>query len=554
MRTCSFVFPPLLLALALFATSKSTAGYPEVSLVQPAIAFSELPDENQIDLIQVVESNIILSSALMESEEFFDEDDELGNASFVDAIAVPYPSPLLRPAPAPFPGELMTYEPFACQTCGPPLPSVCDPCSGYESGCGCFNSGMSPCFDGFALRNKGRSQFFMSTWLSAGATLPSRSPIYEVDVFSRFPDTHNKFIMNQLYLAVGRDVNKYRNSFDIGGRLDLLYGTDYYYTSALGLETKTTYPGGGQIWNLDPKEAASRWNSSNGPRYPSQASLYGLSMPQLYGEFFAPVGLGTTVKAGHFYSMMGYESPMAPENFFYSHTWTMTHGGPMTFTGVVVNQQLTRQLTGLIGYTSGWDIWENPRGTGSFITGFHWSSYDRCAELAFTIHTGNAHADLGTPVRDGSRTNYSLVYSRQLSYRWKWAVQHDLGFEKNAAYGFNPGPTFFDGRWASLVNYLYYTINDKWSAGGRFEWFQDTHNSRIANFPQIPGLVETTGQNYYNLTLGMNWKPVPLMTLRPEIRWDWSDVEVNAGQSFKMFSDFRNNDRFTVALEGFVKF
>jgi len=408
----------------------------------------------------------------------------------------------------------------------------------------------------------------MNGWLSAGATIPSRSPNVPVEGLMRFPDVHDKFLMNQLYLAVGRNVNKQRNSFDLGGRLDLLYGTDYYFTSALGLETKTTsaFNSAAPPWNLDPKAAGAKWNSSNGDRNAGNAALYGLSMPQLYGEIFVPLGLGMTVKGGHFYSQMGHESPMSPENFFYSHTWTMTHGEPITFTGVIVSQQLTPRLTGHVGYTNGWDIWENPRGNGSILAGFQWNSYDRNSELAFTIHTGNDRADVDTPDRNGDRTSYSLLYGRRLTPRLKWAIQHDLGVEKNVNENITITPyanSYVDGRWASIVNYLYYTINDKWSAGGRFEWFQDTHNSRIGNFypyqlastPNASPDWWTTGQNYYNITLGLNWKPVPRMTLRPEVRWDWRDVKRNFGnQSREMYSNFRSDHLFTVALEGYVKF
>jgi len=583
MRTRSFVFPPILLVLTLFVPNMVHA---ESSLIQPAFAYSEdsrvnpsigipplvnLPDREQIDLIQLVSDDVILSSEVMESDDILaeHEDYELGNGSFINA-----PQEQANPhrswsAPTPSSCGSPACESVTCEACGPASWTYA-PYDSCESICDCTDYGMSSNFNLFAPNCKGKNPFFMNAWVSAGITLPSGSSNREVEALSRFPDVYDKFMMNQLYLAIGRNVNPHGNSFDLGGRLDLLYGTDYYFTSAFGLETETTFPAGRPLWNQDPKNADARWNSSDGPRNWNCASLYGLSMPQLYGEFFAPIGLGTTVKAGHFYSMMGYESPMAPENFFYSHTWSMTHGQPMTFTGVVVNQQLTRGLTGFLGYTNGWDIWENPRGSISLLAGFKWSSRDQNSELAFTIHSGNDRADVHSPYRDGDRTNYSLVYSQRLSHRWRWAIQHDLGLEKNVnqkiIYG---NPSFVDGRWASIVNYLYYTINDKWSVGGRFEWFQDSHHSRIGNlYPyerkmNYPGIdFWTTGQNYYNFSLGLNWKPIPRMTLRPEIRWDWSDVErhVDIGPtgtpdiSAGMFNDFQKKNLLTIGLEGYIKF
>ncbi len=588
MRTRSFVFPSLL-ALALCVSNVAQADSSGTSLVQPAFAFSE----NSAAVIKPASDNVLFDSDMMESE-----DSELGNGSFINApLGSAKPLRSWSTPTAPQPDETAPCLPSAClpsacepvcEPCGP-SPCVCSSCESYcDGGCGCVTSAQfgrfgAGCFASsrfkfgdFGPRCGGGSQFFMSAWLSAGATLPSRSPKRDVEAVNRFPDIYNEFIMNQLYFTVGRNVNTNRNAIDIGGRLDLLYGTDYYFTSALGLETKTSDPWGRPIWDLDPKKAAASWNSSDGPRNGGHASKYGLSMPQLYGEIFLPLGLGTTVKAGHFYSMMGYESPMAPENFFYSHTWSMTHGEPMTFTGVVVNQQVTQRLSAIIGVTGGWDIWDSPRGSCSILTGFKWVSNDRNAELAFTIQTGNAHSnEVSQPYPQGDRTNYSLVYSRQLSPRWKWAIQHDLGFEQNVNEiwntQLNPGAgtstSYVNGQWASIVNYLYYTINDCWSVGGRFEWFQDTHNSRIGglypygDYWQSPYFSSwTSGQNYYNFTLGLNWKPTSCITLRPEIRWDWSDVERNVGypdgsyQSYGMFSNFRSKNLFTVGLEGYIKF
>ena len=621
MRTRLLLFPPLLV-LMFCGISAAQPDTSATSLVQPAFAFSEKFATDQTAVILPASDNVPLYSVAQGSEEAFDTSDDLETGSFTNVpfnsvkplrskrnaqtpplasnavphLAVAPPLPVVQQAPAaPMPlgestSEIQPVYPEAPYLSSAHLPSACEcsacECSACEpcapSPCECGSCGVSTCFGNsgyemcvsnrfhsgfFGRRCSGGSQFFMDAWLSAGASLPSHSSD-GTEAIARFPDTYDKFLMNQLYFTIGRSVNKRGNSIDIGGRLDLLYGSDYYFTSALGLETKTVAPNGNAIWDLDPKKAAASWNSSDGTRNAGNAALYGLSMPQLYGEFFLPLGLGTTVKAGHFYSMMGHESAMSPENFFYSHTWTMTHGEPVTFTGVVVSQQLTQRLTGIIGYTSGWDVWKNPRGTGSVITGFKWNSNDRNTELAFTVHTGNSRADVNSPYRDGERTNYSLVYSRQLAPRWKWVLQHDLGFENNVNEAFDrrvpgdPKSNFVDGRWASLTNYLYYTFNEKWSVGGRFEWFQDTHGSRIAPFYPYENLVQrpgfsswTSGQNYYNMTLGLNWKPRHYITLRPEIRWDWSDVERNLyNQSVGMFGDFSSKSLCTVALEGYVKF
>ncbi|MDA1017586.1 MAG: outer membrane beta-barrel protein, partial [Planctomycetota bacterium] len=60
----------------------------------------------------------------------------------------------------------------------------------------------------------------------------------------------------------------------------------------------------------------------------------------------------------------------------------------------------------------------------------------------------------------------------------------------------------------------------------------------------------TQGGNYYNITLGLNWKPRPNLIVRPEIRWDKTDTWIRTppGQA-SLFDDFGDQDQFTFALD-----
>ena len=46
------------------------------------------------------------------------------------------------------------------------------------------------------------------------------------------------------------------------------------------------------------------------------------------------------MKLGHFYSILGYESVTAPDNFFYSHSYLFQYGEPFTFTGLLGTTKL----------------------------------------------------------------------------------------------------------------------------------------------------------------------------------------------------------------------
>ena len=134
--------------------------------------------------------------------------------------------------------------------------------------------------------------------------------------------------MNQLYLINERILKD--EGISLGGRIDLLYGTDFLYTQAAGLD------------GFAPDDWATN-------RY------YGLAMPQLYGE----VGNQTlNVKFGHFYTLIGYEVVPAIGNFFYTHAYTMQYGEPFTHTGVLGTWNPNDQLSIIAGITNGWDNWD----------------------------------------------------------------------------------------------------------------------------------------------------------------------------------------------------
>ncbi len=75
-----------------------------------------------------------------------------------------------------------------------------------------------------------------------------------------------------------------------------------------------------------------------------------------------------------------------------------------------------------------------------------------------------------------------------------------------------------------MAQYLIYTINPKWSAGTRIEWFRDDDGDRVAGVGNVnlgwtaaPGFVGT----FTEWTTGLNYRPCPNLVIRPEIRCDW---------------------------------
>jgi hypothetical protein len=397
-------------------------------------------------------------------------------------------------------------------------------------------------------------QWYVGGWIDQGATWNTLKFGTKQNQPMKFNDRLNEYQLNQMYLTMGRSVANSGCTWDVGGRVDLLYGADYLWTSAIGLETYTQ--SAFAHYTNDPASALSKWNNNDGPRLGANrnASRFGLAMPQAYAEFYLPVHLGLNIKTGHFYSIMGYESVMSPQNFFYTHSYSMMYGQPMTHTGVLFSQKLTHRLTGIFGVTRGWDTWEDPNGKLSYMAGFRWNSWDQRTEFSWVAASGNESVTTDAQGQSGSRpdairTNYNMVLSHQLTPRLKLVTQHDLGYEDDAAY--NSDGKFVHGHWYSVSQYVFYQLTNKLTLGVRGEWFRDVNHSRIYGFAPVDGIE---GSDYSQITAGLNWKPYDCLVIRPEVRWDWSGVSNPNANVGGMYRNFEKKSQNTISLSAYLTF
>ncbi len=356
-------------------------------------------------------------------------------------------------------------------------------------------------------------------WVDQGVAVNGRSPVNRFNGPVVFNDRSNEYQMNQLYLFAERAAKTGGCGWDIGGRVDLLYGTDHRFTVANGLE---------DAWNT-------------GQRF------YGLALPQAYVDVAYN---DLTFRGGHFYSLLGYESVMAPENFFSSHSYTMQYGAPRTHTGMVVIYQVNDGWSVAGGFDRGWDNWEDNNDCLNFIGRAMWTSCDGRTSLSVGLTTGDED-DAGS----NNRTAYSVVFTRQLTCRWKWVLEHTAGWEENVTTQLGVA----DAEWYGLTNYLFYTINPCWSLGLRYEWFADDDGARIdhrnaAGGPPKGMFYNGVPYHWNGLTLGVNWTPHRNITLRSELRGDWLSLVGNTVPGDGPFNDYRDRDQFLWTTDLIVQF
>ena len=128
-------------------------------------------------------------------------------------------------------------------------------------------------------------------------------------------------------------------------------------------------------------------------------------------------------------------------------------------------------------------------------------------------------------------------------------MQHDFGTERAAE--LNQAGNNETAKWYGINNYLIYQATNCLSFGVRAEWFRDQDNARVLALP-IESVVD--GGNYVGLTAGANWQFRPKWILRPEIRWDHSDVEVPSLGRAGVFDDFTEDDQLTLATDLIFRF
>jgi hypothetical protein len=367
---------------------------------------------------------------------------------------------------------------------------------GLDGGCdgGCLDADPWRLFgDNRLLQN---SNTTLTGWVDAGIMGNSAGPGTHFNGPVTFPDRDNGQL-NQFYGVLRRTTDLSQNcGWFLGGEVDLYFGSDSFFTTAAGLD-------GTSFGNVP------RWNSDPNQRY-------GWSIPQMYVETDYN---NLRVKWGHFYTILGYETIPAIGNFFYTHSYALQYGQPFTHTGALASSNLGENWSWNAGIVSGWNDFNFQDGA-QFLGGLTYTNQGY-GSLAFALVSGN-QSDFNIPgiPPSSNRTTYSLVWTRNLSSRWTYVLHHTLGVQSNSL-GFNA----LDSRraaWYGINQYLFYTINDRWTAGGRFEWFDDPQGYVVTGLR--PGNTDAQFRfpgSFYEASFGLNYKPSRNFTLRGELRYDW---------------------------------
>ena len=354
-------------------------------------------------------------------------------------------------------------------------------------------------FDDLNLRIYGYSEGSYTGRLTGGQhPLPGRS--YD----ARRP---NNARLNQIDLTVERPYDNTK-SFDVGFRIDGLYGGDAMLTHSAGLFDKA---GTGQSDN---------W----------------ADLLQAYGQLWFKTGKesGLELTFGKFIEAAGLENVLPVNNALFSHSYIFTFAEPTTHTGVVAKYYVNSQISAYFGVVEGWDVFNDNNNAHSYVAGGSWSSSEQVGghakdQVLFNLITGPEQPDNTSNYRTLMDFIYTHWWTEKLSesVNFDWVTEENVpGYGRVNAYG--------------PAHYLTYIFNDYVSGTWRIEWFRDAQGARTGS-----------DASWYESTWGLGITPFPNdkilknLLLRPELRWDWADRPV--------FGDDHSN-QLTAAFDVIFKF
>ena len=345
----------------------------------------------------------------------------------------------------------------------------------------------------------------------AGYTWNGDDPAQDLNLGRVFDVEANQFTFNQLDLAVERTVNRSQAEWDVGGRVEFLYGGDARFIHSNGMFDNQDF--------------------FDGPENQ-------FDIPQLYADVNVPVGTGLRVRAGKF---LFFKQIDPNASVFYSHSYTFGGALPFTLTGVSGSYDLNSQWSVELGINRGWgQSLEDNNDALSYHGRVRYTPNDRTS-LALLFITGPEMDD-----NNGAfRTAVDLVGSHRIT--------DQLTFLVDAVYGRQAAPqdelipsgaiNQDEADWYGVAGYLIYRVDPRLSVAGRLEWFRDDEGFAP---------VLAVAQDAFEATVGVTITPMPNdeigrnLKIRPEIRYDWSTED--------FFDGLTSDNQFTAAVDVIFNF
>lgn len=230
---------------------------------------------------------------------------------------------------------------------------------------------------------------------------------------------------------------------------------------------------------------------------------------QLYASAHLPILVdgGVDVKVGRMGTIIGYEGALAPYRPFYSNDYQWFYAEDGAFTGFLTDWHFSKQLDVYAGMTLGANTFYTKRSEHSFcyISQInYWLEEDKKNLLSASLYTG-PDAIFAAPGLGG---NWDTTVEFRIQNNWSryftTILQSDDGWDNNV-------PGIGTAQWYSVYGIGIYHMTCALDLNLRGEWFDDVDGTRTG--------VSTA---YEEATIGLDYHPQKWVSLRPEVRGDFS--------------------------------
>ncbi|HPM43437.1 MAG TPA: outer membrane beta-barrel protein, partial [Candidatus Omnitrophota bacterium] len=326
---------------------------------------------------------------------------------------------------------------------------------------------------------------------------------YAGPTFLTFNNLRNTPLLDKISLNAERTVDPSKMEFDLGFRLEGIWGYDARFIHSNGLGD-------------------------------TQTGRYQFDPLQMYVDVALPC-LPAKIRAGKWLTLSGFEHFSAniynafgdPARALYSNSYQFFYAEPGTQSGILGTYVINPKLTAELGFTRGWN--QSTRdGNSPYLDIVGRLTYVPDDKTAFVfVFTEGPEFPIGVgrglPEGDKDRwwTYLNLVATRKIDDKLSLGMCIDFVTAPGIP-GFDEGSK----QWGGIAGYASYAVNQFATINSRIEWFNDSSDGYA--------MGTTTGANYFETTLGLAIKPFPKdkilssLLIRPEIRYDGSNNRVFA--------------------------
>jgi hypothetical protein len=322
--------------------------------------------------------------------------------------------------------------------------------------------------------------------------------------FIGFNSFKNTPILDKVSLNVERTVDPTKKKFDVGFRVEGIYGADAAFIHSNGM------------W--DTQTDRNQWDLLQG--------WLDVTLPDL------PV----RIRVGKWIELAGFEQFSAniygafgdPTRALYSYSYQFLYAEPGTQTGALATWVLNPQWTFDAGFTRGWNqSVRDANDSLDFLGRVTFTPSDKTSVIFVMTEGPEFPAGVGRNLPRGDNSHWWTALDLVITQKVTDKLSLGLGFDYVETPRI-PGLTGGAKQWGGVADYVSYAFDPRFTLNTRLEWYKDAANGFSTGAP--------VSANYFAPTVGVAIKPFPKdnilsdLLFRPEVRYDHSDHSVfNSG-------------------------